>query len=67
MAIKQEFLDSEHELVHRLRCTETGRCTAWAPYTGYTYMDGMVGITAYYADKERILTAHEFFQLTAVR
>lgn len=51
---------ANHRLVHR------DRKTAWAPYTGWTYLDGMVGYTSYFAKTEGICTLEEFAKLAAV-
>ena len=44
---------------HRL-VAEDGTVTEWAGYTQFTYLQGMVGFTAYYAAREGILPANEF-------
>jgi hypothetical protein len=58
MAIIQEFNTEQDQ--HRLKDTETGEVTRWAPYTCFTYLNGMVGYTAYYGIKEVVVTADEF-------
>ena len=63
--IKQEF--SEDGSMHRLVDETDGSFTPWAGYTQITMHKGMVGVTAYYADKEQVLTPHEFCVRTAVR
>jgi hypothetical protein len=63
--IVQEFNEESSE--HRLRNTETGDVTYWAHYTFFTYLDGVVGYTTYWATKEGTCTPEEFMELAAVR
>ena len=65
--ITQEFREVGGKLQHRLCLLASGETTGWANYTQYTYLRGYVGITAYYADKEAILSPVDFLMLTAVR
>ena len=64
MAIKQEF-DAYGN--HRLVNDETGAVTRWAPHTGFTYLDGMVGTTDYYTGDggPMVLTPTEFVEIAA--
>ena len=60
--MEQEFDNNGR---HRLVDTD-GTMTDWAAYTQYTYLRGMVGYTAYFANKEGILPAAEFCAMTGV-
>lgn len=51
---------------HRLRNIITGEATAWAPYQAWTYLDGMVGYTAYFFPQEGVLPADQFAKKQAV-
>lgn len=51
---------------HRLRNTRTGECTRYASYQEFTYLDGVVGWTAYYGVSEGLGTPEDFMKLTAV-
>lgn len=50
---------------HRLIAAD-GRVTQWATYSGYTFLDGYVGYTAYYCAKEGVSTAEDFCRETGV-
>lgn len=63
-AVIQEW--SEDKCHHRLRNTETGRATAWAPYRAWTCLDGMVGYTAFFFPEEGVMPAAEFAEKQAV-
>lgn len=63
--IKQEWDDDSSR--HRLVDTESGERTDWAHYTLYTYLNGYVGYTAYYAGEEGVCTPDAFMRLTAIR
>lgn len=52
---------------HRLRNTETGKVTHWAPYQCITLLDGVVGHTAFYGTKEGTCTPEEFCNLIATQ
>lgn len=52
---------------HRLRNTKTGDTTEWAPYNDWTYLDGMVGYTAYFFSKEGVMPAAEFSERLAIK
>ena len=64
LKIVQDFYEGSSQ--HRLRNTETGETTHWAPYQCFTYLDGAVGCTAYWSNKEGIFTPEEFMKLCAV-
>lgn len=49
---------------HRL--VSGGRATPWASYTEFTYWQGFVGATAYYFDKECVVSADEFCRRVGV-
>lgn len=65
MAIIQEFKEDESHVYHRLVDNITGDYSSWAGYTRVTYLHGLVGITAYYAEKEMVVTPEEFVKLIA--
>lgn len=44
---------------HRLVCSD-GRVTGWSGYQGTTYMDGYVGCTAFFFQKEGVYSSDEF-------
>lgn len=60
---KQEFNEKGH---HKLINTVTGKATGYTLYTGTTYLDGFVGFSGYYMDKEGILSADEFCKRISV-
>lgn len=56
----------ERSGTHRLVNMHTGHRTAWTSYIGFTYLDGMVGATAYYGAPAAIYTPDEFCKLVGV-
>jgi hypothetical protein len=59
----QEFDDhGNHRLIHK----ESGQTTHWAGYKSTCYLQGYVGYTGYYMDKEGVLPAEEFMKNTSV-
>lgn len=66
MTVIQEFINTEKEFKHRLKNTTTDKFTAWAGYTTFTYLDGIVGFSAYYGVKEGILNADEFCKMVGI-
>lgn len=51
---------------HKLVATD-GRETEWAGYRGLAMLDGMVGVTAFWAPQECILTATAFCEMVAAK
>lgn len=60
-----QFVFEDGTSRHKLVCSD-GRETNWAGYTQTTYMDGMVGVTAYYGIKEAVMTSDEFCKMNSV-
>ena len=61
--VKQEFHPSGSG---RHRLVEGEVVTPWAVYIEFTFLNGMVGVTAFYGDKERVMTAVEFCEQQGV-
>ena len=57
MRVKQEF---DYYGNHRLVNEKTGQATAWTGYRRTTFLGGVVGYTAYYADVEGMMSAEAF-------
>lgn len=64
MAILQKW--SEGEDRHWLVDTETGEESGKAMYQQFTYLNGFVGFTAYWAEKEGVLPADQFCAMVGV-
>ena len=52
---------------HRLIEESSGETSPWATYTQICLLKDMVGVTAYYASKEGIMTPAEFCELIAAK
>ena len=62
--MKFQFQESTSQ--HRLFDEETGEVTEWADYRGFTYLNGWVGYTAFFASREGVCTADEFCKMAGV-
>ena len=49
---------------HRLVSADGKRTSRWFGYSHTSYLDGYVGYTVYWAKKEGVTTADEFFRMT---
>ena len=61
-----KFQFQESTGCHRLFDEETGEVTEWADYRSFTYLNGRVGYTAFFATREGVCTADEFCKMVGV-
>lgn len=49
---------------HRLVRADGKKKTRWASYTGWTYLDGWVGHTAYFGMREGVISSDDFCKMS---
>lgn len=65
--VKGFIIEFDEHAHHRLVHIKTQEKTAWAGYQQITFLRDYIGCTAFYGDKEAVLTPHEFCLRIAVR